>query len=455
MSLLSISLFAFSAAFPVVGGSDSCASPEVIFGQGTFAFDLTTATTGLEGQGELLCTTVGSAAIENDVWFSWTAPDEGRVRLYTCDQTGVDTKIAVYPGSGCPQNMTALDCNDDKCGTQSTIEWMALAGATYTIQIGNAPGSSAGSGTFQLFLGGNASNNLALSGTATQSATGWGGLPARGIDGNTDGIYNNNSCTHTTDAANSWWEVDLGTTSTISRILLYNRADCCHTRLGNFRVSVFAGATEVFGQDDYMGSGFVPANGVHQVLVPATVAGDRVRVAFHTWNNDGNGSLTLAEVEVISGTPTLSFCHGDGTALQCPCGNGAAAGAGCGNSSGLGGTLTSSGSASLSANDLTFAAQDLVAGQPAVLFQGNVALGNGSGMLFGDGLRCAGSGVRRLGTTVVDASGNASWGPGLAAMGNWSPGSTRRLQVWYGDPFGSPCGTGFNTSNGVELLPLP
>lgn len=449
------SLF-LAAAIPLPAGSDSCATPEMIYGQGSFAFDLTAATTGTEGQIESLCGVASGTAIENDVWFAWTAPRDGRVRLFTCGLTTVDTKIAVYPDGGCPVDGMALACNDDICGAQSTVEWDVLAGSIYTIQIGTAPGATAGSGTFELYVGANYSNNLALGGTATQSSTGWSGTPDRGIDGNTDGIYSNNSCTHTTDLSNSWWEVDLGTDVSMSEILLYNRLDCCHTRLSNFRVSVFSGTAEVFGQDYYVGTGFVPANGVHQVLVPTGTSGNLVRVGFNGLNNDNNGLLTLAEVEILAGSPGIPFCTGDGTGLPCPCGNDTGvAGAGCGNSTGPGATLTTAGSPSVLADDLSFHGTDLVPGQVALLFQGNNALGGGAGILFGDGLRCAGVAVRRLAWSPVDSAGAASWGPGLATVGAWATGDTRRFQVWYGDVVASPCGMSFNTTNGIELLLQP
>jgi hypothetical protein len=440
---------------PFAGGADSCLDPEPIAGQGTFDFDLSTASTGTEGQSETLCSVGGTSAIQNDVWFTWTAPSDGVARLYTCDQTVVDTKIAVYLGVGCPQPGTAVVCNDDTCGNQSTVQWTVVAGMDYTIQIGNAPGGSPGTGSFQLFVGGNAQTNVALAGTAIQSSMDFGGQASRGIDGNTSGIWPNGSCTHTLDAPNSWWEVSLAATAPISRVLLYNRLDCCHERLSNFRVSVFNGSTEVYGQDTYVGSGYVPANGIHEVLVPNWVSGDRVRVALLGLNNTGNGFLTLAEVEVLSESPTASFCFGDGSSLTCPCGNLGSAGGGCSNSTGSGAIVSSFGSSSLSAGDLGFAATGLIPGLPAILFQGNDVPAGGSGLVFGDGLRCAGTNIFRMGWMTVDPTGGAIWSQGLATQGQWASGDTRRFQVWYSDPSGSPCGMGFNTTNALELIIKP
>jgi alpha-L-fucosidase 2 len=81
--------------------------------------------------------------------------------------------------------------------------------------------------------------NLALNKTATQSSTDFGGLPARGVDGNTDGVMANNSVTHTGNQNRPWWQVDLGSVSTISTIEVWNRTDaCCANRLTDFYVFV-------------------------------------------------------------------------------------------------------------------------------------------------------------------------------------------------------------------------
>lgn len=65
--------------------------------------------------------------------------------------------------------------------------------------------------------------NIALGGIASQSSTGFGGIPSRAIDGNTDGTYSNESVTHTVNSSQPWWEVQLSELSTIETIILYNR----------------------------------------------------------------------------------------------------------------------------------------------------------------------------------------------------------------------------------------
>jgi hypothetical protein len=93
----------------------------------------------------------------------------------------------------------------------------------------------------------------------------------------------------------------------------------------------------------------------------------------------------------------------------------------------------------------------LVSGQPGLYFQGNNAINAGSGNTFGDGLRCAGGSVIRLQVRAASAAGASSTTVNIATKGGASVGDIRRYQLWYRDPSASPCGSGFNLTNGVEV----
>ena len=69
--------------------------------------------------------------------------------------------------------------------------------------------------------------NLARGKPAFQKDMGWGGLPARGVDGNRNGQWGGASCTHTNIHSQAWWAVDLGKEMSITRVSISNRADCC------------------------------------------------------------------------------------------------------------------------------------------------------------------------------------------------------------------------------------
>ena len=123
--------------------NDDCMTPEPLQGQGIFFYDNSAATTGVEGQTETECLAFGSTGIGNDIWFAWTANETGTVTVSTCDSKGGDTKIAAYDGVGCPTG-APLACNDDTCGLLSEITFDVSLGTTYTLQVGNFPGSAGG-----------------------------------------------------------------------------------------------------------------------------------------------------------------------------------------------------------------------------------------------------------------------------------------------------------------------
>jgi hypothetical protein len=68
--------------------------------------------------------------------------------------------------------------------------------------------------------------NVAVKGTATQISTDYEGPAKLANDGKTDGHYfNGKSVSHTAVADNPWWEVDLGTSVPVERIVIWNRTD--------------------------------------------------------------------------------------------------------------------------------------------------------------------------------------------------------------------------------------
>ena len=151
--------------------------------------------------------------------------------------------------------------------------------------------------------------NIAPGGIATQSSD-WGGAVApRAIDGETDPSWFAGSIAHTDNLENSWWQVEFsGQLFAMSELRIFPRTDCCTERNSNLRVSVFQGATEVWGQDLYTTSGELNPTGEFLSL-PAGIMGDRVRIQLLGFNLAGNGYLHLSEVE-IEGQPTsaANFC---------------------------------------------------------------------------------------------------------------------------------------------------
>ena len=93
--------------------------------------------------------------------------------------------------------------------------------------------------------------NIALQGTATQVSTAFEGAAARAIDGNTDGMYESNSVTHTSgQQERPWWELDLASAAgPIEQIVIWNRTDGgTSDRLKNFVVSLLDESRRVVWQ---------------------------------------------------------------------------------------------------------------------------------------------------------------------------------------------------------------
>ena len=158
----------------------------------------------------------------------------------------------------------------------------------------------------------------------------------------------------------------------------------------------------------------------------------------------------------------VPFCPGDpGSATPCPCGNdndGSVPSSGCAN--GLfqsGARLSGTGSASLSADTLVLAASALAPSQSGLYFQADNDLS--PGIPWGDGLRCAGGSLIRLGVRFSDAAGSSDtsgFAQSISAKtGNITPGETKYYQCWYRDPLFSSCLTGFNLSNGLAVTWWP
>lgn len=149
-----VGVFTIEAFSPAVG--DGCSAPIRIAGRGPHAFDNRAATTGTEGQSEVLCTKVSdpNPRIHYDLWYAWTATGTGTATWSLCG-AAMDSKIAVYAGSACPSG-AALACSDDGCMGigPAELSFPVTAGAPYVLQLGNWPGAVADLGTFTIDVAG-------------------------------------------------------------------------------------------------------------------------------------------------------------------------------------------------------------------------------------------------------------------------------------------------------------
>jgi YVTN family beta-propeller protein len=150
--------------------------------------------------------------------------------------------------------------------------------------------------------------NLALGKPATSSNAATAGDAARAVDGNTDGVYANNSVTLSTGTGRPWWQVDLGQQSDIRVVRLWNRTDCCADRLANFYVFVSASSmsNRTLAQlkaDTTVAKVLVASlNGAASVALPLTATGRYVKVQLVSGN-----TLSLAEVQVLGAPLNLAL----------------------------------------------------------------------------------------------------------------------------------------------------
>ncbi|WP_299253021.1 carbohydrate-binding protein [uncultured Aquimarina sp.] len=133
-------------------------------------------------------------------------------------------------------------------------------------------------------------NNLALSGTATQSSTNQvhGGAAPRAIDNNTNGRWSEDSVTHTETETNPWWQVDLESSYNIDEIIVFNRTDCCANRLSNYTVSVINS-----NGDTTFSKSFTSAPDPSITVNAEGATGKIIKVQIN-----GTGVLSMAEVQV-------------------------------------------------------------------------------------------------------------------------------------------------------------
>ncbi len=229
-----------------------------------------------------------------------------------------------------------------------------------------------------------------------------------------------------------------------------------------FRVDVSANGGSTWVNVETLGPGHPEASGGwfhHELRVTDFVAlTSQFRLRFVA-EDIGSGSIVEAaiddfRIDDVACSGFESFCAGDGTGTACPCGNTGASGAGCANSTGTSGLLAASGTPRVSADTLSLAVSGLPASVSVLFFQGTQQQNAGMGSAFGDGLRCAGGSVVRLGTklTVAGASSYPQGGDAsVSVRGGVAAGNSRTYQAWYRNAAAFCTADTFNLTNGVAV----
>ncbi len=238
-------------------------------------------------------TTVGTpfpVALQATVQFSNGLPASGVNVTFTVPIVGAS---ATFGGA------TALSAVTNAAGVASVMATANLIAGSYRVTAVTGALST----SFVLTNVSTVSGNLAQGKAATQSST-LPGYPSAtassAVDGNTDGNFFDGSVTATNPDANPWWQVDLGASAAVSSIVIWNRTDCCASRLSDYWV--FVSDTPFLASDTSATlQNRAGTFASHQTAAPnpsTTIAGAAegryVRVQLSS-----AGYLSLAEVQVF------------------------------------------------------------------------------------------------------------------------------------------------------------
>ena len=191
-------------------------------------------------------------------------------------------------------------------------------------------------------------------------------------------------------------------------------------------------------------------------------------VATNLVSGDTNsqGDVFVRDLGVTGFT---SVCEpGANGVIPCPCGNPPAGpGRGCNNSAATGGaSIRPSGVADLANDTLVFTTAGERPTAASLLLQGSAT--NGTGIAFGQGVRCAAGALKRM--YLKNASGGSITAPDFGAgdlnvsarslvLGDAiQPGQSRWYLVYYRDPFvlgGCPASAGFNCTQTGQVTWWP
>ena len=206
-----------------------------------FDIGLTGSTIGFTGElGEP--NHAGVSGSLSSAWWSWLAPDSGRVELNTFG-SNYDTTLAVYTGDVLG-DLTEVASNDDsRPGLQSAVAFDAIAGTTYQIAV---DGFATGSGTVALNLdltspvnNDNFANRFALNGLSDSdslSNSGYTGEPDESNHAEASGPLNS-----------AWW---YWIAPTSGQVRLNTRGSSFDTTLAVYTGDALDTLTEVASNDD-------------------------------------------------------------------------------------------------------------------------------------------------------------------------------------------------------------
>jgi hypothetical protein len=173
--------------------------------------------------------------------------------------------------------------------------------------------------------------------------------------------------------------------------------------------------------------------------------------------DDSAGESGAAYVFDLEAIPT-PYCFGDGSGTLCPCTNIGTQGNGCASSvSSSGANLTGTGFAGIGMDMFVLSGTGMP-NSSALYFQGTAQVSAGLGVPFGDGLRCVGGTIVRLGTEI-NVTGISRYPAGndasVSVKGHITSPGMRTYQCWYRNAAAFCTASTFNLTNAVRVTWVP
>lgn len=193
---------------------------------------------------------------------------------------------------------------------------------------------------------------------------------------------------------------------------------------------------------------FPDANGQVLIAQLTVTLGETIQGTVHLQGKDDTLAVTEHMDQTFfidtGETPGSPYCFGDGSGPNCPCFAFGGLGQGCANTTGLGATMTATGTANLINDTLQFHVEGVPGAKPGLLLRAD----NQVGVPIGDGILCtSGNSLRsQVQVTVAGATVFTDFQGGpFAAVAN--SGAPTNFQFWYRDPSNTCSGSGFNFTN--------
>jgi secreted trypsin-like serine protease len=218
----------------------------------------------------------GESGTEATVWYTWTPTESGNAQI-AVNQHGFDSQVNVYTGASVT-GLSLVAGNDDANGTlQSEVEFNAVAGTTYRIQV---DGFGFDYGSYRLSYGVNRPANDEFA--AAQVLAGSASLPVGATNSRATGQAGEPSPLFGAADASLWysWTAPAAGTARFS-----TNGSAYDTTLAAFTGASVSGLTQVAANDD--------VNGTLQSLISFPVAaGVTYRIQVGGFNGQrGTGSL--------------------------------------------------------------------------------------------------------------------------------------------------------------------